>query len=116
MVSLYIINRLHYLLIWRQIGCNLWYLSEELVGLALFDPRVSLEKKRLMLATMEDPSPDHPPKRPEVNSAAFLSTLGLGQFCTKNTKRLFFTLGRSQAFLAMDPSEWGRVVNATLKK
>src|SRR6218665_3238536 len=57
--------------------------------------------KRLILAAM-----DHPPKRPEVNSAAFLSTLGLEQFCTKNTKRLLFTLGRSQTFLAMDPSEW----------
>ena len=27
------------------------------------------------------------------------------QFCTKNTKRLFSTLGLSQTLLAMDPSE-----------
>src|SRR6218665_221662 len=60
-----------------------------------------------MLAAMEDPEPDHPPKRPEGNSAAFLRTLGLEKFYTKNTKRLFFTLGRSQAFLAMSPSELG---------
>src|SRR6218665_176720 len=66
----------------KKLGRHLWYISEELVGLALFDPRVSLEIKRLMLAAMEDPAPDHPPKRPEVNSAAFLSTLGLEQFCT----------------------------------
>jgi len=92
----------------KMLGRHLWYLSEELVGLAIFDPRASLKKKRLMLAAMEDPAPDHPPKRPEVNSAAFLSTLGLEQFCTKNTKRLFSTLGLSQisTFLAMDPSEW----------
>src|SRR6218665_3418579 len=62
--------------------------------------------KRLILAAMEDPDPDHAPKGPEGNSAAFLSTLGLDQLCTKNTKRLFSTPGLSQTFLAMDPSEW----------
>ena len=43
-----------------------------------------------------------------MNSAAFMRTLGLEQLCTKNTKRLFSTLGLSQisTFLAMDPSEW----------
>ena len=42
-----------------------------MVGLALFDSRVSAEMKRLTLGAMDDPAPDHPPQRPKVNSAAF---------------------------------------------
>ena len=44
----------------KTLGLHLWYFSEELVGLALFDSRVSVEMKRLMLATMDYPAPDHP--------------------------------------------------------
>src|SRR6218665_558019 len=66
--------------------------------------------KRLMLAAMKAPAPDLPPKRPEVNSAAFLSTLGLEQFFTKNTKRLFSTLGqrayRPSSKLLFQVLEW----------
>jgi len=39
----------------KTLGLHLWYLSEVLVGLALFDSRVSVEMKRLM----DDPAPDH---------------------------------------------------------
>jgi len=90
----------------KKLGLHLWYISEELVGLALFDTRVPVEMKRLMLAAMEDPAPDHPPKRPKVKSTAFLSSGGLEQFCTVNTKRLFQLLVLPQAFLTKDPSEW----------
>ena len=89
-----------------KLGLHLWYICEELIGLALFDSRVSVEMKRLMLTAMEDPAPDHPPKRPKVKSTAFLDTAGLEQFCTVNTKRLFQLLRLPQAFLAKDPSEW----------
>jgi len=44
----------------KTLGLHLWYFSEELVGLALFDSRVSVEMKRLMLASMDYPVPDHP--------------------------------------------------------
>ena len=74
----------------KKLGRHLWYLSEELVGLAIFDPRVSLEMKRLMLAAMEDPASDHPPKRPEVNSAAFLSTLGFVAILYEKYKTTLF--------------------------
>ena len=66
----------------KKIGLHLWYLSEELIGLALFDSRVSNDSKKLMIAAMEDVAPDHPPKRPSVKSDAFLDTSGLEQFCT----------------------------------
>ena len=41
----------------------MWYLSEDLIGLALFDSRVDRETKLRMLSAMEEVAPDHPPKR-----------------------------------------------------
>lgn len=90
----------------KKLGLHLWYLSEELVCLALFDRRVSLESKRLMLVALLDPSPDQPAKRPRVDLTAFLGSRGLEQFCTTNSMRLFEVLKLPNAFLSRDPSEW----------
>ena len=90
----------------KKLGLHLWYISEELVGLALFDSRIPPESKKLMLAAMEEIAPDHPPKRPRVESSAFLGNKGLEQFCTANSKILFHLLGLPDAFLAKDPSLW----------
>lgn len=90
----------------KKLGLHLWYISEELVGLALFDTRVSHDSKRLMLAAMEEVAPDHPPKRPSVKSEAFLGTRGLEQFCTTNSKKLFPLLGIPDTLLTKDPSRW----------
>ena len=50
----------------KKLGLHLWYLSEELMGLAPFDSRISIESKKLMLAAMQEVAPDEPPKRPRV--------------------------------------------------
>ena len=50
----------------KKLGLHLWYLSEEPIGLALFDPRVSNDSKKLMIAAMEEVDPDRPPIRPSV--------------------------------------------------
>ena len=81
------------------------YISEELVGMGLFDSKVFVEMKRLMLLAIEDPVPYDSPKRPKVKSTAFLSKLGLEQFCTINTKHLFQLLEISQTFLDKGPFE-----------
>ncbi|KAK0055989.1 hypothetical protein Bpfe_014658 [Biomphalaria pfeifferi] len=44
----------------KKLGLHLWYISEELVALALFDSRVPAETKKLMLAAMENAAPEHP--------------------------------------------------------
>lgn len=56
----------------HKLGLHMWYLSEELIGLSLFDSRIPIEVKRLMIAAMENAAPDHPPKRPRIESAVFL--------------------------------------------
>ena len=91
----------------KKIGLHLWYLSEELDGMALFDSRVSSESKKLMLEVMRDVAPEHPLNTPRVESSAFLSNRGLEQFCTLNSKKLFQWLALPHEFLAEDPSLWG---------
>jgi hypothetical protein len=73
----------------KKLSLHLWYLSEELVGLALYDSRLSDESKQMMLTAMEEEAPDQPPKRPNLKSDVFLNDHGLEQFCTSNSKRLF---------------------------
>ncbi len=90
----------------KKLGLHLWYLSEELVALALFDSRVISETKKLMLAAMDEASPGHPLKRPRVDTSAFLGHNGLEQFCTSNSKTLFDILQLQTSFLAKDPSNW----------
>lgn len=90
----------------KKLGMHLWYLSEELVGLALLDSRVPAETKKLMIAAMENPAPDHPPKRPHLETSAFMSHRGLVQFCTANSMTLFRLLQLPTSFLSKEPSEW----------
>jgi len=90
----------------KKLGLHLWYISEQLVGLALFDSRVLPETKKLALKAMNEVVPDHPPNRPRVDAAAFLGIKGLEQFCTANSKRLFQQLRLPEAFLTKDPADW----------
>ena len=90
----------------KKLGLHLWYLSEELIGLALFDQRLPVASKKLMIAAMDDIAPEHPPKRPRVETNAFLGDKGLEQFCTKNSKKLFDMLRIPREFLTQDPSTW----------
>lgn len=89
----------------KKLGLHLWYLSEDLVGLALFDARISPETKKLMLAAMEDDAPENPPKRPRIASNAFLGGRGIEQFCTANSKRILQIFGLSDEVLSKDPDE-----------
>lgn len=73
----------------QKLGLHLWYISEALVALALFDSRVSAETKLLMVSAMETLAPEHPPKRPRVDASAFLGAKGLEQFVTVNSKKIF---------------------------
>jgi len=63
----------------KKLGFHLWYLSEELTGLALFDSRLSPEYKKLMVDAMDEIAPEHPAKRPRVEPGAFLGERGLEQ-------------------------------------
>ena len=88
----------------KKLGMHVWYLSEELVTMALFDSQISAKTKNLMVAAMEKPAPDHPPKRPHVGLSAFSDQKGLDQFCTANLKTIFRLLKLPMTLLTKDPS------------
>lgn len=48
--------------------------------MALFDSRIADDTKKLMVAAMNKPAPDHPPKRPHMDLSAFSDQKGLDQF------------------------------------
>ena len=88
----------------HKLGLHLWYISEELVTLALFDSRITAEEKALMVSAMKKNALEHPPKRLRVETSAFLGSQRLDQFCTTNSIRFFEILGFSKAFLTKDPA------------
>ncbi|KAG0706997.1 hypothetical protein GWK47_024227 [Chionoecetes opilio] len=88
---------------------HLWYLSEELVGLTLFDEDVSLAMKRRMLESMKrqvEDEDEEPLKRCNRDLAT-LAVSQLDSFASPKTVRLFEKLHLATDFLEADPSSWG---------
>lgn len=88
---------------------HLWYFSEHLIGLSLFDPRVSIESKREMVENLQKPPKQKALKR--LDSKTFDPEQPLQSFFTQRTATLFDLLilnGRekSMGFLKKDPSQW----------
>ncbi|KAK3925525.1 Replicase polyprotein 1ab [Frankliniella fusca] len=86
---------------------HLWYLSEKLVCLALFDDRVSLQEKRKMVRSIRSKEgtvdalarAGLPPNRKVVS-------LNLSDFATKNSLTFFEITKTSSRFMDKDPKEW----------
>jgi len=89
----------------KKLSSHLWYLSQELVGLALFDDRVFATTKRLMVAALQKEDTDRPPKRPEIPLNSFNSCT-LDNLVTNNSMNLFRLLNLSTEFLSTDPDMW----------
>ena len=70
---------------------HLWYLSERLVSLAIFDEGVDLATKREMTTAMEeDEGSEDPPRRVSVDlSTASVSNKSLVEFTTTTSKEFF---------------------------
>jgi hypothetical protein len=85
---------------------HLWYLSEELVILGLFDPAVSLHVKREMLKAMSDRQVEKKnEKRPQLKPRLYTS---LDSLVTENSRKLLDALPLKLDFLQDDPETWDR--------
>lgn len=82
---------------------HLWYLSEELISLALFDDAVPIDEKRAIVAACQQRQgePD-PPKRITVGD----QIPSLASLATSNSTKLFESLRLDMSFLEEDPSTW----------
>lgn len=91
----------------EKMSNHMWYLSEETIGLAFFDPNVSAEVKRKMVERLNSETPivklangrklQTPQDLPQYDLSAFVS---------KKTKIFFNRFGISDEFLNCDPLIW----------
>ncbi|KAE8748796.1 hypothetical protein FOCC_FOCC004390 [Frankliniella occidentalis] len=85
---------------------HLWYLSEDLVGLSIFDSRLSAEeKKRIVQAMRDNPGNPDPPKRISINLKA-VAKMELSEFVSQNSRVALDSLGMPLSFLDKEPEEW----------
>lgn len=88
-------------------GRHLWYLSEHLAGLALFDDHLPLEvKKRMVTAIEKVKGSEQPAKRIVLDIAKDLEQKTVADFCTTSSKLLFERLAIDMSFLELDPTTW----------
>ena len=85
---------------------HLWYLSEDLVGLALFDDNVSAQTKDEMVAAMTNKEGEESPlKRVNIDLRS-LNCATLVDFTTQNSKKIFTKLSLPQDFLDIPAADW----------
>jgi hypothetical protein len=90
----------------RKMAGHLWYLSEDLILLSLFDPELDIATKQALVRGSEDRDGERdPPKRAQIDMAA-VQHKTLADFVTKSSRKLFSILGLPSGFLAEDPESW----------
>jgi len=90
----------------KKFAGQLWYLSEELVGLSFFDNDIPIATKRDMVKSLvEHDGLEEPPKRIQldIQQAARMTITNL---VTKNTMNFFRCLRIESDFLDADPESW----------
>lgn len=82
---------------------HLWYLSDELVGLALFSDRISAGQKSKIIAGMKNEKSSRSIRQ---QSRVLKDGVSLEHFATKRTAELFPRLKICQSFLSLSPEKW----------
>lgn len=86
---------------------HLWYLSEELVGLALFDDRVSLHAKRQTVTAIKTrESNASNSKKFIVKDVSLLLSKNIEDFASKQSLFLFEQYQLPYQFMDKDPELW----------
>ena len=85
---------------------HLWYISEELIGLAFFDERIEPDVKREMASNLTATEAKNSLKR--VDGKAFTSDKSIQKYVTSNTQNFFQLVSGSRIpdFIAEDPDNW----------
>lgn len=94
----------------KKFKSHLWYLSEFLVPLALFDESVSTDYKRKMCQAMKTrcalSDDDHMQRKTGIDNLEFIQGSTLDDFFTKRSMKFFEILRIDDGFLECDPSTW----------
>lgn len=87
----------------KVLSQHLWYLSDELVGLAIFSDTVAVEEKDKIVAGLTVCPSD---RRVRGNPATLSSHTSLGDFASTRTANLFVKLNIENSFLATSAADW----------
>lgn len=95
----------------KKLKNQLWYLGEELAGLALFDERIPVEEKKKMAANIQ--TVDANPTADDKKKVEYRSQKSISDFVNKTGLDMFNALGIDRNFLKADPSLWSVKENFT---
>lgn len=91
----------------EKIKNHLWYLTPETVGLAFFDPNVSIETKQKMVCRLKAKTPAVAfVNYRKYSSVQDLVKCDLSDFVSYKTKIFFSKFELETDFFELDPSEW----------
>ena len=92
-----------------KLSSHLWYLSEDLIGLSLFDEHVSIDMKERIAHNIKNVEGNlNPPVKAVVNTLD-IENLTLDYFASTNSMVLFTKLGLSDLILWTHPSTWANL-------
>lgn len=90
----------------KKMRGHLWYLSEDLIGLALFSDNVWDSEKAAMVDAFKKPKMQHDLRRVDSKTIAAFQTKTLSDFVTDRSLNLFTAMRIDPAFLTGHPSTW----------
>jgi hypothetical protein len=100
-----------------KFGSHLWYLSEDLVCLSLFDDNTSdQEKSAIVFAIRDNPSTDEDPPKKAVVDLKTIKHRQLHSFVSAKSIGLFEALKISTTFFQEDPVLWNGLESYQLAK
>ena len=85
---------------------HLWYLSEDLAGLALFSDHVCAAEKRAMIASLKKPQQKSDLQRVDPQAVDCFQSKALSDFVTERSHNLFAAVRIDTDFLKDDPDTW----------
>ena len=101
-----------------KFGSHLWYLSEELVGLSLFDDHISHQEKSAIIKAIQDNTAnddEDPPKKAVVDSKT-IKDRQLHSFASTRSGDIFKSLNIATTFLQEDPALWSSLESFQVAK
>ena len=90
----------------KKMQSHLWYLSEDLIGLALFSYKVCSSEKTSLVAALKKPKHQSDLRRFDPKSVGSFQAMTLSDFATERSTNLFTALRIDISCLNGEPATW----------
>lgn len=101
-----------------KFASHLWYLSQELVGLSLFDDHTSHEEKSAIIKAIQDntANDDEDPPKKAIVDLKTINDRQLHSFASTRSGEIFKSLNIATTFLQQDPALWSSLESFQVAK